>query len=97
MNEIKNVCVYCASSTQVAPVYFDAASRLGEILASQGINLINGAGCQGLMRSVSDAVLAGGNRDGSYSPVHGRTRMAPQRAYPACTDRNHARAQAADD
>lgn len=60
MNEIKNVCVYCASSTQVAPVYFDAASRLGEILASQGINLINGAGCQGLMRSVSDAVLAGG-------------------------------------
>lgn len=60
MNDIKNVCVYCASSTQIDPVYYDAASRLGSILAARRINLINGAGCQGLMSSVTDAALAGG-------------------------------------
>lgn len=60
MNDIKNVCVYSASSTKIAPVYFDAAERLGHILAERKINLINGAGCLGLMRHISDAVLAAG-------------------------------------
>lgn len=60
MNELKNVCVYCASSTQIDPVYFDAAVRLGNLLAAHRINLINGAGCQGLMRCISDATLDGG-------------------------------------
>lgn len=48
-NVIKDVCVYCASSTKIPSVYFDAAERLGQLLAEQGINLINGAGRQGLM------------------------------------------------
>lgn len=60
MNDIKNVCVYSASSTKIAPVYFDAAECLGHILAERKINLINGAGCLGLMRHISDAVLAAG-------------------------------------
>ena len=65
MNELKNVCVYCASSTQIPPVYFDAAERLGRILAERKINLINGAGRLGLMRRISDAALdAGGTVTG---------------------------------
>ena len=60
MNEIKNVCVYCASSTQIPATYFKAAERLGEHLARQGINLIDGAGRQGLMGCINDAVLAAG-------------------------------------
>lgn len=60
MNDIKNVCVYSASSTKIDQSYFDAADRLGEILAERGINLINGAGCLGLMRAVSDAALRAG-------------------------------------
>lgn len=60
MNEIKNVCVYCASSTQIPATYFKAAERLGELLARQGINLIDGAGRQGLMGCINDAVLAAG-------------------------------------
>lgn len=60
MNTIKNVCVYCASSTQVAPKYFEAAARLGCLLAERGINLINGAGSIGLMAASSDAALAAG-------------------------------------
>ena len=60
MNEIKNVCVYSASSTKIAPCYFDAAEQLGRLLAERKINLVNGAGCLGLMRHISDAVLEAG-------------------------------------
>ena len=59
-NVIKDVCVYCASSTKIPSVYFDTAERLGQLLAKQGINLINGAGRQGLMCRMSDATLACG-------------------------------------
>ena len=60
MNQIKNVCVYSASSTKIAPVYFAAAEELGRLLAMRGINLINGAGSIGLMAATSDASLATG-------------------------------------
>ncbi len=60
MNPIHTVCVYSASSTQIDKVYFEAAERLGQLLARENIRLVNGAGCLGLMCTVSDAVLAGG-------------------------------------
>ena len=60
MNTLKNVCVYSASSTQIDPVYFQAADTLGRLLAQKGINLINGAGCLGLMSRIRDAALATG-------------------------------------
>ena len=60
MNTIQNVCVYSASSTKIAPVYFDVAEKLGHLLASKGINLINGAGSIGLMAATSNAALASG-------------------------------------
>ena len=60
MNDIKNVCVYSASSTKIAKVYFDVAEELGRLLAEKKIHLINGAGCIGLMAATSDAALAAG-------------------------------------
>ena len=60
MNHLKNVCVYSASSTHIDPIYFQAADTLGRLLAQKGINLINGAGCLGLMSRISDAALATG-------------------------------------
>ena len=60
MNNVKNVCVYSASSTKIAPVYFAVAEELGRLLASKGINLINGAGSIGLMGTTSNAALAAG-------------------------------------
>lgn len=60
MNTIKNVCVYSASSTQIAPVYFQVAEELGRLLAEKHINLINGAGYRGLMGATSNAALAAG-------------------------------------
>lgn len=65
MNEINNVCVYSASSTKIDKVYFDAAIELGKILAAKKINIINGAGCLGLMSAISDSALnAGGSVTG---------------------------------
>lgn len=60
MNKIASVCVYGASSTQVAPVYREAAAELGRLLGERGLRVINGAGNTGLMCAVSDAVLAAG-------------------------------------
>ncbi|MGL5273304.1 MAG: TIGR00730 family Rossman fold protein [Phocaeicola sp.] len=60
MNKIKNICVYCASSTLIDKVYVDAATELGKLLAKKQINLINGAGSLGLMATVSDAAIEAG-------------------------------------
>ena len=60
MNDIRNVCVYSASSTKIDKAYFEAAEKLGHLLATKHINLINGAGNIGLMAASSDAVLAAG-------------------------------------
>lgn len=59
-NQIKAVCVYCASSTQIPQVYVDAASELGRLLGERNLRVINGAGSTGLMCAVSDATLAAG-------------------------------------
>lgn len=60
MNTISSVCVYCASNTKIAPVYFEAATKLGMLLGERKLRLINGAGSIGLMCAVSDATLAAG-------------------------------------
>ena len=60
MNSIKNVCVYSASNTKIDASYFQAAQELGHLLARQHINVINGAGCLGLMCQLSDAALEAG-------------------------------------
>ena len=59
-NTITSVCVYCASSTQIPPVYFEAAETLGRLLGEHRLRVINGAGNIGLMCTVSDATLAAG-------------------------------------
>ena len=57
---IQSVCIYCASSTRIDSVYTEAAEQLGSILGKRNINVINGAGSIGLMRSISDAALKAG-------------------------------------
>ncbi|MCH5328659.1 MAG: TIGR00730 family Rossman fold protein [Coprobacter sp.] len=60
MKKIKSVCVYCASSSQIPGIYFEAARRLGELLAARRIGCICGAGHQGLMGVLADTILAAG-------------------------------------
>jgi len=56
------ICVYCASSTQIKPVYFETADRLGKILAKEGIHLVYGGGSNGLMGQIADSALAAGGK-----------------------------------
>jgi uncharacterized protein (TIGR00730 family) len=55
---IKRVCVYCASSTQCDPVYHDAATRLGAVLARNQVTVVYGGGKSGLMGALADSALA---------------------------------------
>ena len=59
---MQNICVYCASSTQVKPIFFEVADHLGKILASENIQLIYGGGSMGLMEQVADSTLRAGGK-----------------------------------
>jgi len=59
---INRVCVFCASSRQVHPEYFDAANRLGKELAKQDVTIIYGGGGAGLMGEVATGALAEGGK-----------------------------------
>lgn len=60
--EIRNICIYCASSNKAAAVYGDTAYELGALLAREGITTITGAGSIGLMRRVEDGALENGGK-----------------------------------
>ena len=62
MEKINSVCIYSASSSKIDDVYFEAAQKLGKLLAEKGITVINGAGRQGLMAAVSDSALEAGGK-----------------------------------
>lgn len=58
----KGITVYCASSQNIAPAYFEAARQLGAEIARAGLPVINGGGRMGLMAAVSDGALDAGGR-----------------------------------
>ena len=62
MTKPKTICVYCASSSRVASLYYEAATRLGSLIAHNGMTLVTGGGCQGLMRAVEDGALDDGGK-----------------------------------
>ena len=57
---MQNICVYCASSSQVSEDYYAAAGKLGELLAAKGNRLIYGGGRRGLMGKIADTMLEKG-------------------------------------
>lgn len=59
---MKNIAVYCASSTKIKPVYFEVAHEVGRLLAERGLGLVNGAGNMGLMQASSDGCLDAGGK-----------------------------------
>ena len=58
----KGITVYCASSTKIDRMYFDAARELGREIAARNLPVINGGGRMGLMAAVSDGALQAGGR-----------------------------------
>ncbi len=57
---MQNICVYCASSSQIDNVYFNAAEKLGAEIAAHKMQLVYGGGAVGLMGRIADSVLKNG-------------------------------------
>jgi uncharacterized protein (TIGR00730 family) len=62
MKEIKQVCVYCASSTKIDNIYLEATEVLAKELVKNNITVVFGGGGVGLMGKLADVVLAEGGR-----------------------------------
>lgn len=58
MQEIKKVCVYCASSDKVDPKYFEATEIIAKTLVQNNTTVVYGGGAIGLMGKLADTVLA---------------------------------------
>lgn len=53
---INTVCIYCASSPNVQPIYNQMAYALGEALAKENISVVYGAGAKGPMGYLAKGV-----------------------------------------
>ena len=62
MSKIERITVYASASTVLAPVYNQAATELGHIIAKMGCDIVYGGGGIGLMGKLADAALAEGAR-----------------------------------
>lgn len=68
MNPIHSVTIYCSSSRELSPVYYDAGRQLGAALAENGWRLVYGGNRIGLMGIVADAVREAGGKVTGISP-----------------------------
>ncbi|MBU2573370.1 MAG: TIGR00730 family Rossman fold protein [Elusimicrobia bacterium] len=59
---MKTLCVYAGSSAGKLAEYSQAAGELGRLLGENGIKLVYGGGCTGLMGAVADGVLKAGGK-----------------------------------
>lgn len=56
----RSIAIFCGSSSDAKPVYFDAARAVGTELARRGIRVVYGGGRVGLMGALADAAMAAG-------------------------------------
>jgi len=64
------MCVFCGASDDVAGVYRESATRLGEAMAAAGIGLVFGGGQIGLMGLISAAIARRGGKITGVIPRH---------------------------
>jgi uncharacterized protein (TIGR00730 family) len=56
------VCVYCASSGQIHPEYFEATAKLAKDFAINGVSVVFGGGSSGLMGQLADSIIENGGK-----------------------------------
>ena len=66
--KIKAITVYASASSRISSTYFEAASKLGKLLAEHSITCVNGGGIKGLMASITNAVLENGGNVCGVTP-----------------------------
>lgn len=77
-----NICVYGASGNELDPAYFDAAWRLGRLLAEGGHTLVFGGGAGGLMGACARGAA---ERGGEIVGIAPRFFDEPGILFPHCT------------
>jgi len=60
--DIRALCVYCGSSSQVSQKHLSAARELGALAAGAGVEIVYGGGRVGLMGALADGALDAGGR-----------------------------------
>jgi uncharacterized protein (TIGR00730 family) len=58
----KWICVFCASAAGASPIYLEAATELGKLIAQRGYGLVYGGATVGAMGAVADGGLAVGGK-----------------------------------
>ena len=66
----KTLCVYCSSSSSIAPEYVAAARELGAEIVARGWDLVYGGSTAGLMGVLADAVIQAGGKVTGVIPGH---------------------------
>lgn len=56
------ICVNCASSAKIDPVYFDATGRLAKLFVESNVEVVYGGGAVGLMGKLADTVIEHGGK-----------------------------------
>ena len=69
-NKKETVCIYCGASNNVDQQYKDAATRLGQLIAENGYNMVYGGGHHGLMGAAADAAIKHGSEVTGIIPSH---------------------------
>jgi uncharacterized protein (TIGR00730 family) len=81
--EIRSVCVFCASSNGVDPIFLEAAKTLGTAIAERGWRLVYGGADVGLMGAMANAALAAG---GKVTGVIPHALVSREIAHPGLTE-----------
>ncbi len=56
------ICVYCASSSKINRIYFDATERLAKNFVEEKIKVVFGGGANGLMGKLADTIIENGGK-----------------------------------
>jgi uncharacterized protein (TIGR00730 family) len=65
----KLLCVYCSSSRELSPAYYETAGAIGRDMAARGWGLVYGGGRIGLMGALAQGVKAAGGKVVGIIPV----------------------------
>lgn len=63
-----NITVYCASSPNIHQDYFDAATKLGQLLSAIDCTVSYGGGASGLMGALADSMIKHGGKIKGFIP-----------------------------
>ena len=65
---MKAIAVYCGANAGAGALYAESARAMGRALAEQGLRLVYGGGCVGLMGIIADEVLRMGGQVSGVIP-----------------------------